>query len=128
MRAGRHYADFTWVAGSYVMVGVARAGLDLASAQAYKTADFWGWYSSNGRINADYGPNTAKNWPGQQKFAVGDRCGVLLDCGAGSLTMYKNGQRLGVAVANGVAGDLHWAACLLNGTSVRLAALPAPPA
>ena len=64
-----------------------------------------------------------------QKFAAGDRCGVLLDCGAGSLTMYKNGQRLGVAVANGVAGDLHWAACLgANGTSVRLAALPAPPA
>ena len=55
--------------------------------------------------------------------------GVLLDCGAGSLTMYKNGQRLGVAVANGVAGDLHWAACLRhNGHSVRFAALPAPPA
>ena len=53
---------------------------------------------------------------------------MLLDCGAGSLTMYKNGQRLGVAVANGVAGDLHWAACLYNGDSVRLAALPAPPA
>ena len=68
------------------------------------------------------------DWPGQQPFAVGDRCGVLLDCGAGSLTMYKNGQRLGVAVANGVAGDLHWAASLDNGTSVRLAALPAPPA
>ena len=50
--------------------------------------------------------------------------------GAGSLTMYKNGQRLGVAVANGVAGDLHWAACLHNSgcCSVRLAVLPPPPA
>ena len=70
-----------------------------------------------------------RNWPGKQTTR-NDRCGVLLDCGAGSLTMYKNGQRLGVAVANGVAGDLHWAASIFGnyGTSVRLAALPAPPA
>ena len=82
-----------------------------------------------GAITAGNNPNGVSNWPGMQTFAVGDRAGVLLDCGAGSLTMYKNGQRLGVAVANGVAGDLHWAASLGgNGTSVRLAALPPPPA
>jgi hypothetical protein len=40
--------------------------------------------------------------------------------------MYKNGARLGVAVAQGVAGDLHWAACLWPGASVRLAPRPLP--
>ena len=52
-------------------------------------------------------PNGVEKWPGVQGFAVGDRCGVLLDRSASSLTMFKNGQRLGVAVANGVVGDLH---------------------
>ena len=80
MRAGRHYAEFTWVAGPFAMVGVARAGLDVAQAHPYNRGECWLWYSG-GAINAGNGPNGVIGWPGQQRFAEGDTVGVLLDCG-----------------------------------------------
>eukprot|EP01047_Picozoa_sp_COSAG01_P101394 COSAG01_NODE_31135_length_603_cov_0.894841_2_plen_96_part_01 len=79
MREGRHYAEFTWVAGSDVMVGVARAGLDVAQTTPYQHGECWLWYNQSGPINANQGPNGVNGWPGQQKFAVGDTVGVLLD-------------------------------------------------
>jgi hypothetical protein len=102
------------------MVGVARAGLHVGQPDHFRGSNCWLWWA-NGAIKG----NEATGWPGQQKFAVSDTLGVLLDCGAGSLTMYKNGARLGVAVANGVQGDLHWAVCL-NRSTVRLTPKPLP--
>eukprot|EP01048_Picozoa_sp_COSAG05_P002600 COSAG05_NODE_108_length_18693_cov_7.956709_10_plen_71_part_00 len=61
---------------------------------------------------------------GRQGLAEVDSAGVLLDCGAGSLTLHKNRQLLSVAVANGVVGDLHGAIAVCGAGTVRLAVLP----
>ena len=39
--------------------------------------------------------------------------GLLLDCDAGTLTVKKNGKRLGVA-ATGLAGELCWAVAMYD--------------
>eukprot|EP01047_Picozoa_sp_COSAG01_P140890 COSAG01_NODE_71862_length_254_cov_1.329032_1_plen_59_part_10 len=59
------------------MVGVARAGLDVAQEDPYKRGEGWLWYHADGAINAGCGPNAASGWPGQQTFAAGDTVGVL---------------------------------------------------
>ena len=46
--------------------------------------------------------------------------GLLLDCDAGTLTVKKNGKRLGVAVT-GLTGELCWAVCICEDASVAIA-------
>ena len=40
----------------------------------------------------------------------GDRIGMLLDLDQGSMTVWKNGVKLGVMQAGGLRGPLCWAA------------------
>ena len=90
------------------------------------------------------------DWAGRQAFGAGDTTGLLLDCDAGTLAVYKNGARLGQAVAPGmrttytpgmkneyaeceVAGlkgqELCWAVSLGGkGSAVRVASKPLPAA
>jgi hypothetical protein len=50
----------------------------------------------------------------------GDRIGMLLDLDQGSMTVYKNDERLGV-MATGLSGEYCWAVSLLvPGCSVRI--------
>jgi hypothetical protein len=56
-----------------------------------------------------------------QGFGVGDVVGLLLDCDAGTLTVKKNGQRLGVA-ATGLTGELCWTVLMVGSGKVRIAA------
>jgi hypothetical protein len=61
-------------------------------------------------------------WEGQEGFDQGDVVGLLLDCDAGTLTVKKNGRRLGVA-ATGLAGEFCWVASMRHGTGMlRIAA------
>jgi hypothetical protein len=55
----------------------------------------------------------------------GDRIGLLLDLDQGSMTMFKNGRRLGV-MATGLSGEYCWAALLGWGSAVRIGAGRAP--
>ena len=41
----------------------------------------------------------------------GDRIGMLLDLDQGSMTVWKNGEQLGVMQAEGLSGPLCWAPC-----------------
>ena len=57
----------------------------------------------------------------------GDRIGLLLDLDQGSMTVYKNDERLGV-MATGLSGEYSWAVSLRQqGSSTRIepATLPA---
>ena len=57
----------------------------------------------------------------------GDRIGLLLDLDQGSMTVYKNDERLGVMAATGLSGEYCWAVLLgVQGDSVRLEAGPPP--
>jgi hypothetical protein len=44
----------------------------------------------------------------QRANEPGDRVGLLLDLGQGSMTVYKNDERLGV-MATGLSGEYSWA-------------------
>lgn len=141
MRGGRHFAECEVVgAGGYsVFLGLAARGLDL-EAESSEQAAFWGVRSYDGLFR--HGGGFA-DWAGQQSFGAGDTIGLLLDCDAGTLAVYKNGARLGQAVAPGmrttrvnineVAGlkgqELCWAVSLYGkGAAVRVASKPLPAA
>ncbi len=67
-------------------------------------------------------------WEGMQTAKQGDRIGMLLDLDQGSMTVWKNDEKMGVMVAEGLSGPpLCWAVSLGRvGSSARIdsAALP----
>jgi hypothetical protein len=120
MKAGRHAAECTVTMATenyLVFVGVTRPGVDVNSQVG---ESFWGLSSEDGKFV--HSGKLHSRWEGQQPFEKGDVVGLLLDCDAGTLTVKKNGARLGVA-ATGLTGELCWVAALLRcGTMVRIAA------
>ena len=61
----------------------------------------------------------------------GDRSGMLLDFDQGSMTVWRNGEKLGVIggvlQADGLSGPLCWAVSLVNlGHSARIESGPLP--
>ena len=140
MRGGRHFAECEVVeASGGVILGLAARGLDL-EAVSFTQAGFWGMHSDDGALVHGGG---GAHWAGQQGFGAGDTIGLLLDCDAGTLAVYKNGARLGQGVAPGmrttlgntkeVAGlqgqELCWAVSLGGtGAAVRVASKPLPAA
>ena len=48
---------------------------------------------------------------------------IKLDCDAGTLTVKKNGTVLGVAVAEGLTGDLCWAVAVHTAERARIKAV-----
>jgi hypothetical protein len=113
MRAGRHYVQFTVMRGSNMFCGVIRPGWDVEgghSAQAVGGHCFYSTYS----------------WRVRGPTRYGDRIGMLLDLDQGSMTVYKNGERLGV-MATGLSGEYSWAVSLAYpGSSARIEAAPIP--
>eukprot|EP01047_Picozoa_sp_COSAG01_P040282 COSAG01_NODE_3381_length_6167_cov_2.682762_2_plen_905_part_01 len=53
---------------------------------------------------------------------AGDRCGLLLDCDAGTLDAYKNGQRLG-NIFTGIKPPLIWAVGMDRGVALQANAI-----
>ena len=100
MRGGRHFAECEGVEEDAcgVFLGLAARGLDL-EATSWQQAAFWGVHGGNGRLGHGGG---GADWAGRQSFGAGDTIGLLLDCDAGTLAVYKNGARLGQAVAPGM--------------------------
>ena len=66
------------------------------------------------------------HWEGMQPARQGDRIGMLLDLDQGSMTLWKNNEKLGVMVAEGLSGPLCWAASLGQHRSARIESAPAP--
>ena len=67
-------------------------------------------------------------WEGRQSAREqGDRIGMLLDLDQGSMTVWKNDEKLGVMQAEGLSGPLCWTVSLAQDSSARIgsAALPA---
>ena len=57
----------------------------------------------------------------------GDRIGMLLDLDQGSMSIWKNGERLGVMQAEGLTAPFCWAVSLYqSGDSARIESAPAP--
>jgi hypothetical protein len=120
MSTGRHAVEFTMVqtgTTNYMFVGLARPDIDVQKLDAYKWDKFWGLYGTGGALHH---AGRFDGWAGRQRFGKGDVVGLLLDCDAGTLTVKKNGKRLGVA-ATGLTGEFCWAAAPYRSGSVRIA-------
>lgn len=81
---------------------------------AYGGEEFWG-VGMTGRVWHNYDQTKQSvGWAGMTDFEQGDVLGLLLACNEGTLTIFKNGTRLGVAVARGlrVEQGLCWAVAL----------------
>jgi len=126
MRAGRHYVQFTVMSVSGDMFfGVIRPGWDVEGGQDAPRVDgHCFYYTGNGWCCPGY-----HSWEGMQGARVGDRIGMLLDLDQGSMTVYKNDERLGV-MGTGLrrrGGKFSWAVSLSDdGSSARIEAAPVP--
>ena len=69
-------------------------------------------------------------WEGMQGARQpGDHIGMLLDLDQGSMSVWKNGERLGVMRAEGLTGPLCWAVAVRSlGNSARIESAPIPAA
>ena len=125
MRSGRYLAQFTVVAGG-PMFGVLRPGWDVeGGGDADEVDGHCFYYTQSGachprhkRTNGD-GMGRARKWEGMQAADHGDRVGMLLDLDKGSMTVWKNGERLGV-MAEGLTGPFCWAASLDHDDTLRI--------
>ena len=125
MNSGRSCAEVTVVQKEDgMMIGVARPTLDPNTVTAYNTEFFWGIHSGNGGM-LFHNDGDGQDWEGMEEYGEGDVLRMLLDSDAGTLTVKKNGTLLGVAVTNGLTGDLCWAVAMgfASGSSVRIKAL-----
>ena len=68
------------------------------------------------------------DWEGKQSATEqGDRIGLPLDLDQGSMTVWKNDEKLGVMQAERVGGPLCWAVSLYHqGYRARIESAPAP--
>ena len=108
MRSGRHFAQLTMVAGGSTKIGVQRPGWDVEGGSDPHTEDGTCFYDS--ATGGCYSSGWYENWAGRQRAtATGDRIGMLLDLDQGSMSVWKNGERLGVMQKRGLTGPLCWA-------------------
>ena len=128
MRAGRHFVVFH-VYGWKVMFGVIRPNWNVEAADAEQADGHCFYYGGTGQCFA--GPGGGLGWPGMAKHTncrdyKPDRIGMLLDFDQGSMTVYKNGELLGVMMT-GLSGPYCWAArVIFPNQKVRIEAAPVP--
>jgi hypothetical protein len=134
MRAGRHYALFTLVgdvdaSSSVMFFGAIRPGWDVEGGMDADRVDgHCFYYTGNGcRFPGRH------DWEGMQPaHDEGDRIGMLLDLDQGTMTVYKNDERLEV-MATGLSGEYCWAVELfpsgggLRSVRIEAAAVPSSP-
>jgi hypothetical protein len=124
MRSGRHFAQFTVLEGDFMHFGVIRLGWDVEGGAHAYNVDGHCFYSTA------YGARFpgGSDWEGKQDAQEqGDRIGMLLDLDQGSMSVWKNGERLGVMLAEGLTGPLCWATSMWQqGDSTRIQSAPAP--
>ena len=126
MRSGRHFVQFTVLEGADLLFGVIRPGCDVEGGATAHTVYGHCFYAT---FESRYPGNS--NWEGMQTAREqGDLIGMLLDLDQGSMTVWKNGEKLGVMLAGGLSGPLCWAVSLFGesevGDSARIESALAP--
>ena len=66
------------------------------------------------------------HWDGKERMSSGDELGMLLDLDEGTLSVYKNGRRLGV-MKRGLVGPYCWVVSVNEGTLVTIKRGTIPP-
>ena len=149
LRAGKHYVTFTSLGDSIsLMVGVIRPGQANQKASGCPLfMQFYQNFSRNmghggehnnihccmyntvgGRCHTSGWTQTSSNrqWEGMESISSGDELGMLLDLDEGTLSVYKNGRKLGV-MKRGLAGPYCWAISMRKWASVTMKRGTIPP-
>ena len=87
----------------------------------YSSVDHCCW-SSAWRGNSDSaweGNSDSQPWDGMEAISGSCKIGMLLDLDEGTLSVYKNGRRLGV-MKRGLAGHYCWVVAMVQGTQVTI--------
>jgi hypothetical protein len=138
MRSGRHYAQFTVLGGNDMSFGVIRPDWDVEGKKDdlgdYDDWEKWDDYrlvedvDGHCLYRTDDGsclPHHVK-WEGMQPaFEPGECIGMLLDLDQGSMSVWKDGKKLGIMQAEGLRGPLCWAVTMAD-SSARIESAPAP--
>ena len=72
-------------------------------------------------LSSDWGEGIANRdqWNGMERLSGSYEIGMLLDLDEGTLSVYKNGRKLGV-MKRGLAGHYCWVVSLREGTQVTI--------
>ena len=125
MRSRLHYAQYTVLQGG-IYFGVIRAGWVEGWGNA-RFVDGHCFYNTASGHRARRYPGYYPNWEGAQTANRGDRIGMLLDLEQGSMTVWKNDEKLGVMQAEGLRDPFCWAVTLFQqGDSARIQSARAP--
>ena len=132
LREGRHLVEFqlTKAAGN-TTIGVAQANYDplrvhLPGEPRGEDGESWGMSTRSGSLSFR---GKVNSWAGRRPAAEGDRVGMLVDLGTGSLTVFLNRVKLGTMVPSGLRGPLLWMAELSTaGDAVRVERIEPIPA
>jgi len=148
LRAGKHYAIFearSSLSMFSVFPGVMRPGQADQEARSNPLCEEFFEHFSRRSGNEEYNNNnkvhccmyTAYNgercisdwtrrgipmsdtWDGSESTASGDEIGLLLDLDEGTLSVYKNGRKLGV-MQSGLAGPYCWVVSIHMGVQVTI--------
>ena len=124
MWSGRHFMQFTVVEPGLMLLGVIWPGWDVEEEEDAEDEDGHCFYHT--AFGHHYPGNS--NWEGMQGAKEpDDRIGMLLDLDQGSMTVWKNDEKLGVTQAEGLSGPLCWAVSMYGqGESARIEPAPAP--
>lgn len=103
-----------------MFIGVAREELDVEKGNYNKKGE--GWYLRPNDGSLFGGEHEAADDHGPRSFSIGDRVGVRLDLGDGSLKFYKNGEAFGTGFPAGtISGSVVRAVELVcSGQSITL--------
>ena len=124
---GRYHATFTVLKYvGYTLFGLIRPGFFVeGGAFAHDVEGHMFYSTGSGRRSP--GPIETTAWEGMEDADEGDTIGLLLDLDEGTLSVYKNGERLGV-MARELKGEYVWACSMgSEGDSCRIASAPMPP-
>ena len=130
MRAGCHYAQFTVMGGfTAKFFGVIRPGWDVEGGKDAQHVDGHCFYNTYSGTRRPFLPRN-RDWEGMQGAKEeGDRIGMLLDLDQGTMTVYKNDERLGV-METGLSGEYSWAVTVYfaneRGSRACIEAAPPP--
>ena len=150
MMSGKHYVSFEAPHGDDLLVGVMRPGEAMQSAKNNPLSrDFFNHFTQrrgsvqyNNTVNccmyrafigycrlSDWGgSDRSESWDGMEGLSGVSppyKIGMLLDLDEGTLSVYKNGRRLGV-MKRGLSGHYCWAVSLVAGVQVSIKRGPVP--
>ena len=156
LRAGKHYASFHFVnAEGWVGVGVMRPGQAIEKRRILMGPTYREFFKNfsrrlgHGECNNDnsihccfydtgdgrchssdwahvYNPEPGISWDGMERLSSGDELGMLLDLDEGTLSVHKNGRKMGV-MKRGLAGPYCWVSTTRGSNTVRIKRGKIPP-